>query len=107
MYVFTLDSLCLHRMYVSTHVELVCTDAAQRRRREKRAEGLEVNFFIALQPRWRRTLQDHSFPCPSRNWLCLLCLRPGFILRWCAVQRCKVIQQQAVNEDVATADLAE
>src|SRR5690349_20816821 len=52
------------------------------------------------------TRQDHSFPCPSRNWLCLLCLRPGFILRWCGVQRCKVLQQQAVDEDVATTDLA-
>src|SRR6266436_7094384 len=43
----------------------------------------------------------------SRNRQYVLLPRPGFIKRWCAVQRGKVLQQQAVDEDVASSDFAQ
>jgi hypothetical protein len=51
--------------------------------------------------------QQDLFLCLSWNWLHALLLRRRFIRRRCAVQRCKILQQQAVDEDIAASHFAQ
>jgi hypothetical protein len=51
--------------------------------------------------------QPGLFLCLSWNWLHALPLRQSFIRRRCTVQRCKILQQQTVDEHVAASYLAQ
>jgi len=107
-------NVCLHpghllfALHICFHlcgVGLGCISAEK-----KRVEGLEAHFFISLSSGRSRTLQDYSFLCLSENRpyrQCLLFLRSKLIKLSCVVQQCKVLKQQAMDKDVAAADLAE
>ncbi len=70
----------------------------------------EPLFADTLNEQRTKLIRAGSSLCTHTNRIrqrCLLLFRSGCIGRWCSVQRGKILQQQTMDEDVATAHFAQ